>query len=118
MAGNFGYFKQQGRGRSSKTGKKREKNSQSQSDAESLKIVLMNLLYKPSAIKQLKKLQVKEQKKIIKKLILLSTEPYAGKALKGELEGLYSLRAWPYRIVYEVSKKSVIIYSVVHRQGA
>jgi len=77
----------------------------------------MILLYKPQAVKQLKKLPQSEKKKIIRKLELLATDPSAGKALKGELEGLYSIRAWPYRIVYKISGKSVIIFSVAHRQG-
>lgn len=78
----------------------------------------MKLEYKPRAVKQLKKLPKTEVKKIIKKLELLAKEPTAGKILKGELEGLRSLRAWPYRIIYEVKKTSLIIYSVAHRQGA
>lgn len=78
----------------------------------------MNLEYKPQAVKQLKKLPKTEVKKIIRKLESLISDPHAGKALKGELEGLQALRAWPYRIIYEVKKTSIIIYSVAHRQGA
>lgn len=77
----------------------------------------MQLEYKPQAVKQLKKLPINEKKKVIRKLELLSTDPYVGKALKGELEGLYSIRAWPYRIVYQITKSSIIIYSIAHRQG-
>ncbi|OGG03853.1 hypothetical protein A2W14_04910 [Candidatus Gottesmanbacteria bacterium RBG_16_37_8] len=77
----------------------------------------MILSYKPQAVKQLKKLPQSEKKKIIRKLELLATDPFAGKILKGELEGLFSMRAWPYRIVYEIRKKSVIIYSIAQRQG-
>lgn len=78
----------------------------------------MLLNYKPEAVKQLKKLSTSEKKKVSKKLELLSKNPYSGKALKGELEGLRSLRAWPYRIIYEVKNKSLIILSVAHRQSA
>lgn len=77
----------------------------------------MNLEYKPEAVKQLKKLPLSEKKKIIKKLELLSQNPYAGKLLKGELGGLRSLRAWPYRIVYETSGESLVIFSIAHRQS-
>ncbi|KKS47709.1 MAG: hypothetical protein UV09_C0003G0054 [Candidatus Gottesmanbacteria bacterium GW2011_GWA2_42_18] len=38
-----------------------------------------------------------------------------GKPLKGELEGLRSLRSWPYRNVYEIKGKKIIIISVAHR---
>ncbi len=77
----------------------------------------MNLEYKPQAVKQLKKLPKMAVKKIIRKLELLLTEPLIGKQLKGEMEGLRSLRAWPYRIIYEVKSNSVVIYSIAHRQG-
>lgn len=78
----------------------------------------MKLEYKPAVVKQLKKLPLSEKKKIIKKLELLSLDPFSGKSLKGELEGLRSLRAWPYRIIYEIRGKSLIILSVAHRQSA
>lgn len=78
----------------------------------------MELNYKPEAVKQIKKFPLQEKKKIIKKLEKLCQNPFAGKVLKGELAGLRSLRAWPYRIIYEVRNKSLIILSVIHRQSA
>lgn len=78
----------------------------------------MQIEYKPYVIKQLKKLPLSERKKVIRKLELLQSDPKAGKELRGELEGLRSLRAWPYRIIYEIKYDSVIVYSVAHRQGA
>lgn len=78
----------------------------------------MRIKYKPEAVKQLKKLPHFEKKKIIRKIELLSQNPYCGKVLKGELEGLRSLRAWPYRIIYEIRGQSLIILSIAHRQSA
>ncbi len=78
----------------------------------------MRLEYKPEAVKQLKKLPYPEKKKVIRKLELLVADPYCGKSLKGELEGLKSLRAWPYRIIYEIRGKSLIVFSITHRQSA
>lgn len=77
----------------------------------------MQIEYKPQVIKQLKKLPVSEKKKVIRKLELLAMDPLTDRSLKGELGGLYSLRAWPYRIIYEIKKDEIIIYSVAHRQG-
>lgn len=74
--------------------------------------------YKSEAIKQLQKLPLSEKKKVVKKLELLAQNPQAGKLLKGELEGLRSLRAWPYRIIYQIDHQSLIILSIVHRQSA
>lgn len=77
----------------------------------------MKLLYKPEAIKQLKKLPLVEKKKVIRKLELLASDPYAGKPLKGELADLFAFRAWPYRIIYEIHEGSLIILSITHRQS-
>ncbi|HUW21213.1 MAG TPA: type II toxin-antitoxin system RelE/ParE family toxin [Candidatus Bathyarchaeia archaeon] len=60
-----------------------------------------------------------EQRKVIKKLKILQSEPFSGKPLLGKLKGLWSLRAWPYRIIYELDKsKKIIIYRIIHRQRA
>lgn len=75
------------------------------------------LRYKPIVIKQLKKLPLSQKKKIIRKLELLSSHPQSGKMLKGELEGFYSFRVWPYRIIYKIQAKSLIIFSIAHRQS-
>jgi addiction module RelE/StbE family toxin len=39
----------------------------------------------------------------------LREDPYAGKKLQGELYGLYSLRVWPYRIIYMVEKRIITV---------
>lgn len=78
----------------------------------------MDIFYEKQAIDQLKKIPKVEIKKINSKVEKLAQNPRVGKSLKGELSGLYSLRAWPYRIIYEITKTSIIICSVAHRQGA
>ena len=77
----------------------------------------MEIFYKPSVSKQLKKIPKSEIKKIAKKLILLAENPYSGKPLKREFEGEYSLKVWPYRIIYHVQGKKIIILSIAHRQN-
>jgi len=61
-----------------------------------------------------------QQAKVRKKLALLEQNPYAGKKLSGELTGIYTIRAWPYRIFYEVNKTEnrVEVHKIKHRQGA
>jgi mRNA-degrading endonuclease RelE of RelBE toxin-antitoxin system len=77
----------------------------------------MRLVYKSQVIKQLKKLPLSEKKKVVRKLEALNDDPQAGKALKGELKGLYSVRAWPYRIIYSINKSIITIFSISHRQS-
>ena len=77
----------------------------------------MRIEYKSTVLKQLKKIPHAEIAKIVKKIEFLPENPMIGKPLKGELEGLRSVRAWPYRIVYEIRGEKIIIISVAHRQS-
>lgn len=80
----------------------------------------MKVLLSKKADENLKSLPQSEQKKIIKKLLLLEADPFAGKKLGGEYTGSWSLKVWPYRIIYRIDKmnKEVLIGSILHRQGA
>lgn len=79
----------------------------------------MRVVLTASAQKKFQRLPKQEQKKIARKLIILGNNPYLGKKLSGELEGFYVIRAWPYRILYEIGKykKEIIVNSIQHRQG-
>ena len=79
----------------------------------------MNVAFSKDAQKQYERLPKPQQTKIRKKLIGLGQNPYAGKKLEGELKDLYSLRAWPYRILYEISEdeQRIEIHKIAHRQG-
>lgn len=70
------------------------------------------ILSKRSA-KNLKKLHGKNREKVLKTLFALKENPYFGKPLIGELKGLYSIKAWPYRIIYEIIKNRLVIH-VLH----
>jgi mRNA-degrading endonuclease RelE of RelBE toxin-antitoxin system len=52
--------------------------------------------------------------------VKLRSEAYLGKPLLGDLEGYFSLRVWPYRIIYKVYEKKLIVYviEITHRQEA
>jgi len=76
----------------------------------------VDIFYEKQTIRQLKKIPKIEVKKINSKIEKLALNPKTGKSLKGEFSGLYSLRAWPYRIIYEITTTSIIIYSIAHRQ--
>lgn len=79
----------------------------------------MELLFKNEAIKQLKKIGFNDKKKAKKKINILLTFPLAGKPLKGKLSGLYSLKAWPLRVIYTFNSKNqtIIIQTVEYRGG-
>lgn len=78
----------------------------------------MKIEYSDTAQKQLKRLPKNKQIKVLKKIEKLKNDPYAGKKLKGEFEGLCSLKVWPYRIIYRyLSQDKLFFINVVqHRQ--
>lgn len=79
----------------------------------------MKVILSPIAVKQLKRLPMRERKKVDRKLQLLAVSPFVGKALERDLKGSYSLKAWPYRIIYDVvrSRNTVSVLVIGHRQG-
>lgn len=73
----------------------------------------------PKAEKDLVKIKGHDKVRIECSLQGLMEDPFAGKKLKGELDGLYSVRVWPYRIIYALYKKEllILIIRIGHRQG-
>ena len=80
----------------------------------------MNVILSKNARRDYERLPKPQQVKVRKKLNFLEQNPYAGKKLAGELEGIRSLRAWPYRIFYEVNEteKRIAVHKIKYRQGA
>jgi len=75
--------------------------------------------FEPRAKKELAKIPKKYQEKILCILPDLAKNPFQGKKLKGKLEGVYSYRVWPYRIIYKIYKNLllIVIIQIGHRQG-
>lgn len=79
---------------------------------------MFDVVISNKASKDYSKLPKNEQKKISRKISLLSENPLAGKKLEGKLKDQYSVRAWPYRIIYIQGKDKIFILRILHRQGA
>lgn len=79
----------------------------------------MEIILSHDVSKQYEHLSTSDKLKINKKLKTLRQDPYGGKKLTGELEGIRSLRVWPYRILYTINKKTnmIEIHKIAHRQG-
>ncbi|MCU0652892.1 MAG: type II toxin-antitoxin system RelE/ParE family toxin [Candidatus Pacebacteria bacterium] len=77
------------------------------------------LRLKPSAEKELNKLPQKDYCRALAAFSVIANDPYAGKKLEGKRAGQYSMRIWPYRIIYSIYKKEllIIVISIGHRQG-
>ena len=78
------------------------------------------IFFNKEAEKQYQKIPKSIISRVRRSILNLAKNPYAGKKLQGKLAGNYSVRAWPYRIIYQIAKKSniVIIVSILHRQRA
>ena len=71
------------------------------------------------ARKDILKLSQRHKDRLSEVLTALGKNPFLGKKLKGELEGKYSYRVWPYRIIYTIYEKRVVyILRGQHRQSA
>ena len=70
--------------------------------------------------KKIFKIPIPCQKRILLILKSLETDPFIGKKLEGKYKDCYSIRVWPYRIIYTVKKKELIIEVIVieHSGGA
>lgn len=77
------------------------------------------VVLRKTAQKNLEKIDARYKHRIVLALVELSKNPYIGKRLEGQLRDFYSLRVWPYRIIYQVFNKELIIFvaQIKHRQG-
>lgn len=80
---------------------------------------MYQVVLKKTAQKSLAKIDPKYKFRINFVLFELAKNPYLGKKLEGELQNFYSLRVWPYRIIYQIIKNELIVFvvQIKHRQG-
>lgn len=69
--------------------------------------------------KDINRIERKYHSRIITALAVIATNPFSGKKLEGDYKGNWSFRVWPYRIIYRVKTKEmvVLIVRIGHRQG-
>ncbi|MFC1613239.1 type II toxin-antitoxin system RelE/ParE family toxin [Patescibacteria group bacterium] len=80
---------------------------------------MYQIILKKVAIKNLKRIDERYKARIHLALLELSRDPFIGKRLEGNLNNSYSLRVWPYRIIYKIIHNQLIIFvvQIKHRQG-
>ena len=69
------------------------------------------------ARKNLDNLPTEYRSRVIATLDDIVQDPFGGKKLSGKMEGQYSARVWPYRIIYTIYKKEllILVINVEHR---
>ncbi len=81
---------------------------------------MFKILLSKEADKAYEKLPSSEKKKIDKVIFRIAQDPLrSSKKLQGEFAGLYTVRAWPYRITFTIDTKArkVFIVYIAHRQS-
>lgn len=75
------------------------------------------LEFAPRFGRRLKDLDRQTQIRILREVHVLEENPHAGKLLRGQWEGKYSLTIGRYRVIYLVSDDKVILLTVGHRRA-
>ena len=73
----------------------------------------------PKARKELLRLPRGHQERLGSAIDALCENPFVGKKLEGKFQGAWTLRAWPYRIIYTIDRQivTVTVLHIGHRQG-
>ena len=74
--------------------------------------MVFTLEIKPRARKNLDKLSENYRARIRQTLRDVCTSPFSSKSLSGNRKGQYSVRVWPYRIIYIIKKTELIVLVV------
>jgi mRNA-degrading endonuclease RelE of RelBE toxin-antitoxin system len=67
------------------------------------------IIIQASARKNLRKIPAKDRIRLLTAATGLAGNPFADKKLEGEYAGSYSLRVWPYRLIYKVFRKEKVV---------
>lgn len=78
-----------------------------------------HLVISKRASKAMEKLPKIIRKRVDAAILMLRKDPFIGKKLEGDFVGAWTVRVWPYRIIYSIHQEmvTVIILRVGHRQG-
>jgi mRNA interferase RelE/StbE len=77
-----------------------------------------SILFSRQASKALARLPGQIRLRLLESIETLREDPFVGKPLSGPLQGSYSVRVWPFRVLYEIRKKelTITVVSVGHRK--
>ncbi len=70
------------------------------------------------ARKELERLPRQDQERIGSTIDTLAQDPFSGKKLRGDFLGAWSIRVWPYRVIYKIEKQvvKVTVLKIGHRK--
>ncbi|OGJ59260.1 hypothetical protein A2881_00385 [Candidatus Peribacteria bacterium RIFCSPHIGHO2_01_FULL_55_13] len=79
---------------------------------------MYNVILLPKAERQLARLPNKDYQRVARSLHVLKEDPFLGTPMSGNGKGYFSLRVWPYRVIYTIEHQRVRInvVSIGHRK--
>lgn len=71
------------------------------------------------AMKDLKKLTTRDMARVSRSIDYLGKNPFFGRKMEGEFNGLWRIKVAPFRVVYKYDKSSglVVIVTIGYREG-
>jgi len=68
--------------------------------------------------KDFRKFDLQTKRRIDSTVRILETDPHAGKPLRADLAGKWSIRTGDYRVIYQINEegKRVLLYHAMHRK--
>jgi len=71
------------------------------------------------AQKEARKISEKDRKRVTKPIESLQTDPFRGKQLQGDFDGVWAIRVWSFRIMYTIKKDivTVTVLRIGHRKS-
>ena len=70
------------------------------------------LVLTPEARKKLSSLEKPVNERALAVFEAIMLDPFSGNKLSGKKLGFYSVRVWPYRIIYTIEKRELIVIVV------
>lgn len=79
---------------------------------------MFTVIVKKKAQKEIQHLSARDQERVYNALLIIADNPFVGKRLDADYQGLWSYRVWPYRILYAIHQHAVtvLILRVGHRK--
>ncbi len=74
---------------------------------------MFTIIITNSAQKDLRSVPTKDRQRISEAIDTIALDPFAGKKMDGKGQGRYSVRVWPFRIIYSIEKKILLVTVVM-----
>lgn len=81
-------------------------------------VMTYSVVFSKKAKKDYDRLPAKDQIRVESVIELLEMDPFSGKKMQGDMAEYYTVRLWPYRILYTIERNivTVTVVAIGHRK--